>query len=71
MSEYDRASKPKHPILAKLRSPKNPFHHLFFKACCEVILLRRSRRKLYCVKVTRWNTALQAIPSIRECNSTI
>jgi len=47
------ASKPKHPILAKLRSSKNPFRHLLFEASYEAILLWRSRRKSHCVESYR------------------
>ena len=48
--ELTPASKLKHPVLSKLRSPTNLFRYLLFEACCEVILLWRSRRMLHWVE---------------------
>jgi len=52
-------------------SPKNPFHHLLFEACYEVILLWRSRRKLHCIQVTGCEIPFFQLTSISECDSTI
>jgi len=59
-SKLRLASKPKHTILAKLSSPKNPFRHLLFEACYEAILLWRSRSKLHCVESYGRNSFLPA-----------
>jgi len=50
-------SHPKHPLLTKLRSPKNSFRHMF-EALYAVIMLWRSPRKLHCVESSWWKSFL-------------